>query len=364
MLAPLVDVIIAVHSATRPIARAVASVLDHTIAPVRVSVIAHNIDPEIIRGNLGEYADHPGLRLLSLADGIPSAAGPMNLGISRAEAPYLSILGSDDEFAPGAIDSWLGVAQRTGAQAVLARIQLVTGGTDPYPPVRNGHRTRNLHGRKDRLAYRSAPLGLVSREQFGSLRLTEGLQSGEDLTYSLTLWYTGARIAYDLEGPPYIGHDDSHDRVTAAPRSIAQDFVFLDELTGLSWFTAAARGDRIAIIVKLIRIHLFDAILARVHSQEALDAHRTELLALIARLISIAPESKRLLSLSDRAVFAALENPESTAEQVLATLSARHAYLSPASLLPRNLFYALHRQAPFRTLLAGYRITRRFSPKH
>ena len=166
MTEPLVDVTIAVHSQTRPIARAVSSVLDHTTAPVRVNVVAHNIDPEIIRANLGAYAADPRLRLLHLADGIASPAGPMNHGFARSEAPFLSLMGSDDELAPGAIDSWLALQQRTGAEMVLAKIRLADGRTDPYPPIRGGRRTTGLDGRKDRLAYRSAPLGLIDRARF------------------------------------------------------------------------------------------------------------------------------------------------------------------------------------------------------
>lgn len=360
MLEPLVDVTIAVHSASRPIARAAASILDHTAAPVRVNVVAHNIDPEIIRANLGEYASHPGLRLLSHADGIPSPAGPMNHGLAESTAPFVALLGSDDEFAPGAIDSWLRIQEETGAEAVIARIQLVSGGTDPYPAVRGGNRTRELDGRRDRLAYRSAPLGLIDRGRFGELRLTEGLRSGEDLAYSLTVWFTGAHLAYDLDGPPYVGHDDAEDRVTSAPRPLAEDFTYVDELERLPWFRAATASERTAIVVKLIRIHVFDAILARIATPEALGANRAGLLALLDRFERLAPDAQRFLARSDHAVFAALRDPAGTPEQILARLHARQAYLSVPTLLTRNPFLALHAQAPFRTLFAGYRIMRRF----
>lgn len=356
MTEPLVDVTIAVHSKTRPIARAAASVLDHTKAPVRVNVVAHNIDPEIIRANLGEYAEHPGLRLLSLADGIPSPAGPMNHGFASSTAPFISVMGSDDELAPGAIDSWLAVQARTKAEAVLARIQLDTGRTDPYPPVRWGRRVEKLDARKDRLAYRSAPLGLIDRKRFGSLRLTEGLPSGEDLAYSLTVWYTGRNVAYDLAGPAYVINGDAGDRVTFAPRPIAQDFAFLDDLEAMPWFATAERKDRVAIIVKLIRIHIFDAILARARTQEDLDANRAGLLDMFDRFERLAPGVTKLLSRADRAVFDELRSTSSTPESIALALDKRHVYLAIPTLLTRNPLYALHAQAPFRTLFAGFRI--------
>ena len=355
---PLVDLIIAVHSETRPIARAVASVIDHTSAPVRVNVVAHNIDPEIIRRNLGEYADHPGVRLLELRDGIPSPAGPMNHGLAHSEAAFVGVMGSDDELAPGAIDSWLALQLRTGASAVLARIQLADGRCDPYPPVRNGRRTLELDPRKDRLAYRSAPLGIVDRREFGDLRFTEGLRSGEDLAYSLTVWFTGKHLAYDLSGPAYVINADAGDRVTSAPRPLAEDFAFLDVIEQFDWFTGLDAAGRRAIVLKTIRIHLFDAILARARTDEDLAAHRAELAALVQRLLRLAPGAAKQLSIADARAIREAVKPDSTAASVLARLDARHKYLSPATLIARSPLHSFRQQAPFRTLFAGFRIMR------
>lgn len=359
MTTPIVDVTIAVHSQTRPIARAVASVLEHTQAAVRVNVVAHNIDPAIIRENLGPYAHDDRVRLLPFTDGVRSPAGPMNHGFAVSGAPFMSLMGSDDELEPGALDSWLALQRATGAEMVLAKIKLATGRIDPYPPVRGGRRMRELDGRRDRLSYRSAPLGLISRARFGALRLSAGLPSGEDLTYSLTMWFTAAHLAYDVHGPAYVVNADAGDRVTSAPRPIAQDFAYLDELESLPWFANASRADRIAIIAKLIRIHLFDAVLVRADSQERLECNRDDLLALFARLRSLAPGVSRVLARADRKVFSVLARPDGTSEQVLGALSARHKYLSLATVLTRNPMYLFHEQAPFRTLLAGYQIMRR-----
>lgn len=358
MITPTVDVTIAVHSAARPISRAVASVLNHTKAETRVNVVAHNIDPELIRANLGKFADDPRVRLLPFRDNIHSPAGPMNHGFACSTAPFLSLLGSDDELAPGAIDSWLTLQQQTSADVVLAHIRLATGGTDPYPPVRRGNRMSGLDGAKDRLAYRSAPLGLVSREQFGGLRLTEGLASGEDLAYSLTLWFTARRIAYDLSGPAYVIHGDAGDRVTYAPRPVSEDFAFLDAIEALPWFDATATAIRIAIVAKIIRIHVFDAIAARVQTDDELISHRDELLRVVDRLLQIAPRALRYLSRADRTVLDGLRNQQVVSKTLLSALDRRHRYLAAVTLLTRNPLYALHRQSPFRTLFAGYRIQR------
>lgn len=352
---PVVDVTIAVHSATRPIARAVASVVDHTSADVRVTVVAHNIDPETIRANLGAYAHRPDVRLLSLRDGIASPAGPMNLGLARSDAPFVAVLGSDDEFAPGAIDSWLALQRDTGATAVIARVRIGARGIDPYPPVRRGRRRRRLSAAKDRLSYRSAPLGLIDRGRFHDLRFTEGLPSGEDLAYSATLWFTGARTAYDLTGPAYVVNDDAVDRVTFAPRPVWEDFAFLDAIESTSWYPRLRRSDRRALAVKILRVHFFDAVLARVRTDEGILAHRGDLLDVLARLEERAPGVIALLARADRAVLDELRSPEPDAAAILHFIDARWNYRTVAAMLPRNPLLALHRQAPFRTLYAGLR---------
>lgn len=355
MSTPQIDVVIPVHSATRPVGRAVKSVLDGTTARVRVNVVAHNIDPSIIESNLGLLLADERVRMLPFEDGIRSPAGPMNHGLDQATAPFVAVMGSDDELAPGAIDSWLRLQSETGATTVLARIRIVGRGSDPYPPVRNGRRQRSLDARKDRLAYRSAPLGIVDRRRFGDLRFTEGLPSGEDLAYSATLWFTGEHIAYDMSGPAYLVHDDADDRVTFSSRDVAADFAFLDAIETAPWYPALSRADRQALAIKILRVHLFDAILARVNAPEGLAAHRTDLAAVIDRLQGMAPGVLALLARVDRQVIDELQAPTPDPARILHLLDARWNYRTVGALTPRNPFLALHRQAPFRTLFAGMR---------
>lgn len=345
-----VDVVIPVHSEARPIMRAVASVTDGTKAAVRVTVVAHNVEPELITRKLGEYAHRDDVRVLSLNDGIHSPAGPMNRGLDAATAPYVSLLGSDDEFAPGAIDSWLRIASSHNASTVLARIDRQNSGPDPHPPTRRG-RTVDLDPVKDRLAYRSAPLGLISRKDFGSLRFTPGLGSGEDLEFTATLWFTGSRIAYDRRTPGYLVHEDGGDRVTFATRTVGQDFAFLDAITAAEWFPRLSSAQLQALGVKTLRMHFFDAVLLRLQSPEGISAHRAALDRVITKIEDFAPGSLSLMSRTDRAVIDAIRAEQVAPEHIMSLLSARWGR-SPSALLPRNPLLALHRQAPFRTLRA------------
>lgn len=350
---PIVDVTIAVHSSTRPIARAVASVLDHTKTPTRVIVVAHNIDPQVIENNLGHWAQDERVRLLALRDGIHSPAGPMNLGLAESTAPFVSVMGSDDEFEPGAIDSWYGLQQQSGAGVVIAQVRNDAGGKELSPPARPG-RTRGLDPVKDRLSYRSAPLGLISRERFGQLRFAEGLPSGEDLPFVARLWFSGAGVAFARSGPGYLVHSDAVDRVTSAPRAVELDFAFLDHIFGQPDFERLTRTQRTAFVIKLIRLHLFDAVVNRAAVGEWPTGEREALAAVARRMLEWADRPERMLSLLDHKVLDGILDEVTPVEEMMDHIRKRWNYRSADVLLTRNPIYALHRQGPLRTYMGGY----------
>lgn len=341
------DVVIPVHTASRPIARAVASVIDHNDRRVRVNVVAHNIDQAVIADALGEHADHPSVRMLHLADGIGSPAGPMNLGIEHASAPYYAVLGSDDEFEPGAVDSWLAMAEDARADAVLARVRRSIQGVDPLPPTRRG-RTMKLDAARDRLSYRCVPQGLISRERYGHLRFTPGLASGEDQEFTAQLWFTARALAYDRHGPAYVLHEEGDDRVTSMARPVDEDFAFLDVIGRTEWFRRLGSGPRRAWGVKNLRMHLMDAVAARL---DDLDAHAHALARTAEQIERLSPGATALLARCDRAVLRELQSPQPDPARIRAAFAKRWGR-NPDAYLPRNALLALHPQAPCPTLRA------------
>src|SRR5699024_7204242 len=142
---------------------------------------------------------------------------------------YVSLMGSDDTRQPGAISSWYWLAQRTGADAVIARLERGRRAV-PTPPTRPWRRT-GLDGVKDRLCYRSAPLGLVSTAVIArlGLRLDEKVAVGDDVGFVTRLWFQGA-VAFDRHGPAYVIGEDAGDRITYSPRPVAQELKFLTRL--------------------------------------------------------------------------------------------------------------------------------------
>lgn len=352
MKAPLVDVIIPVHSPTRPIDRAVGSILLHTLADVRVNVVAHNISVDVIRENLKTFADDSRVRLLHLEDGIHSPAGPMNFGLDHATAQFVSVMGSDDEFAPGAIDSWLKIQRDGSADFVIAQIRNVGGSLVPSPPTRPGRRL-NLDGVKDRLSYRSAPLGLLSRDSFAHLRFPERLLSGEDLPFVSEIWFTAEKIAFDRSGPEYLVHADAIDRVTSEPRPVKNDFAFLELIFDAKWAKTLTKSEKQAIGIKLIRMHLFDAIVNR-SKNGMTEAEKFELSQVARRISQWSLGSEKFLSLIDRKVFDGIALGNSSIEEMMSLIEKRWNYRSLDVLVTKNPVYFFHRQGPLRTYMGGY----------
>lgn len=349
---PLVDLIIAVHTPQRRVERAVESVLRGTVAPVRISVVCHGVDPALIAERLGALADDPRVRLLPFADGIPSPTGPFNHGLDEATAEFTALLGSDDELQPGAIDSWLRVQREHSADVVIPRVGLEEGPSSLRTPPTRPFRARDLDGAKDRLAYRTQQLGLVSRERFPTLRLTPGLLTGEDIDYGLKLWFSGARIAFDRQGPGYWGHQDATDRISVSLKSVADEFRFLDTALDSAWTSTLPRAAREAIAVKFIRTHLMLTLAARVRAG-AMDAVERAALAEVARrIVDLAPTSLQIVSRRDarivRAVLAGIADQRALADDV----AVRTDYRRPGNLLSAAARRLGHREAPLRFLAA------------
>ncbi|MGO1316076.1 MAG: glycosyltransferase [Cellulomonadaceae bacterium] len=352
---PEVDLVIAVHSAARPTRRAVDSVLRND-ARVRVTVVCHNVAPARIAESVGELAADPRVRLVELADGVRSPAGPFNHGIAVATAPFVSIMGSDDQLAPGAIDSWLALQRETRAEMVITRLQRVGAAVVPTPPARPARR-RDLDPVRDRLSYRSAPLGLMSRaaiERLG-LRMTATMPVGSDVEFVSRLWFGAQRIAFDRRGPAYLIGADAHDRVTEAPRPIEVELRFLRALTELAWLHQLPPAARRAIAVKVTRIHLFGAVHNRPDPAVWTPAERADLAAAATAVGRVAPGYVRVLSRAERDLLDAVldAGERSDAARLLALSRRRRRHGRPETLMPRNPLWVLAREAPLRLMTAS-----------
>lgn len=354
-----IEAVVCVHNVTRPVERATASALRNA-TPLRVTVVVHNTDTAAVRSRLGSLVDDPRVRVLELRDGVRSPANAFNFAIDNASGEFLSLIGSDDELADGALDAWVSLADRSSADVVVAPIRRVGAGAVPSPRVRAG-RTTALDGDRDRLFERVAPLGLVRLSRFPSLRFQEGLPRGVDQVYGLHLWFSGAAVAFDPTTPAYLEWSDQTDRVTTAGGPLADDFGYLDAFERDEVFLGMSPAARRAVAARIIRVYLIGGVARRVTESGLSDRDRACLLDTLRRLEGWAPGVKGILALRDRRALITALDPASTAQTLRAAIGDRSRYLTPSALLTVNPLRLLHRHAPFRSLLAGRRVARAVS---
>lgn len=352
----LVDAVIAVHDTTRPIARAVESLTRSGLVlgdELRITVVCHNLPVEDIARRL-EGLDVPGLRLLPLADGIHSAAGPFNTGIDAATARYVSIMGSDDFVEAGALASWASVAGDAQADAVIAPQVHAAGAKVRTPPVRPFHRG-DRHAVKDRLTYRTAPLGLVARSAIDrlDLRFPEGLLTGEDQSFSARLWFGGRGLRYAAGSPRYVVGADAATRITTTPRPVAEQFAFVDQLLADPWFGRLEEAGRRSIAVKIVRVHLFESVRARIESGAWSPDDQSYAQGLIARLRAAAPGFERPFSIADRRTIDALAAPGTGPATIGRLARERRRFGRPSTLMTRDLRGLLAVEGPLRFMAAS-----------
>jgi len=348
MSAAAVDVIIPVHSATRPIANAVGSVLTGTLSHVRVVVVCHNIGTAHIAAELGPWATDPRVVLLEHLDGIPSPAGPINAGLNHADAEFTALLGSDDHYERGAVDAWLATARRHRADVVIPRLSDEQGRSRRTPPLRP-FRRRNLDGVRDRLAYRTVQLGLVRRERFDAVRMTEGLRTGEDVIQGASLWFSDATVAYARSAPAYVIGGGADDRTSIAPKPAAEALAFLDAVLTPDFLSTLTAAQRAAFGTKILRTHILD-VMASALAQGTPDDLRALSVA-VARVLEAAPTASRPLSRLEHALISGLTGGDDV-NHLHALMASRYAFHRPSALLTPRWRDVLHREAPLRFLAA------------
>ncbi|MGQ4574828.1 glycosyltransferase family A protein [Dermabacteraceae bacterium P7006] len=353
---PETTVVIACHSEKRDLHEAVASVLDHN-HNVRVLVVAHNISADKLRARL-EPQHRKTVHIVALNDGTRSPAGPFQKGLELVDTPFAAIMGSDDVLQPGAVDSWRLVQQHTGADYVITRL-LWEGSRFgvPTPPARPHQillaaagRHRNLHPLKDRLVYRSAPLGLLSKEAISRLQLvfTPGLPVGEDVDFTTKL-VLRASVAYDATGPAYLVRDRASDRTTFTPHPLPIQFGFFPH----AFRPDMSPAEKELLALKFLRIHVFSALTVRDKESDWSLQDRIDLAEQVRYLLLQAPGIHSLLSLGEDSLLSACLSPQVPTNTLLARSRQRRKHLHPRNLLPKKASRILARQGPLRTIAAS-----------
>jgi hypothetical protein len=218
-------------------------------------------------------------------------------------------------------------------------------------PLTRPFRHRRLDAVRDRLAYRTAPLGLLATDLIGDSALTTGLTTGEDIAFALRVWFSGARISFDRRGPGYLVHDEAdQQRVTTVVRAVADEFAFLPFVLDADWFIALPERMRRAIATKLLRNHVVPAILVRVAAGVLTEEERAAFAEIVERIRASASAPEAVLAVRDAQLLMQVTRD---AESVRRAAEGYGPLLSPRGLLPSTLTQLFAGDAPPRLLGAA-----------
>lgn len=327
-----VDVVVPVHSATRPIRRAVSSILASENSSIRAVVVCHNISAEVIQTNLSGL-DFSRIILTTLEDGIYSPAGPLNAGVQASSAKYVAFLGSDDEYQPGILEAWLSEAVAANNPQLIIGQLLSDGRGRIMAPLPRRKRSERLEASRDLLNNRTAPVGTLIRRDFltqaGTPVFTPGLPVGEDIELGLYLWNTASTISYSKHAEGYVIHETGEDRVTGHPLPLREVLFPVQRVLSRPWMEALSVQKKRSIAVKLMRYQVIDTL---GHRQAHLSPEDLRAAASVASsLLALAPGVRGKLSVAENNTLRAL-----MADEPAYTVQSSSLRAKVQTILPQN----------------------------
>lgn len=296
------QIVISIHTADRPLRRAIESVLSDSQSGV--VVVAHNIDPTLL-----DIPDDDRVMVINHIgnNGMPGA--PCNTGLEATTAAWVGKLDSDDLYQPGAIAAMRERARNDGADAVIPAVFKQGKRNKTWIPTL---RSSNLEASRDGLFYQTAPFGIFKRSALlNRVRFREDLPSGEDIRVSADLWTADLSVSHYPQDPAYIITDDAPSRATSARYPL--------ELVGLSWTQVwderfICRWNsrtRQAFGTKIARLNLLKAIHdLQLDGSDVREEEFKWLVQAVARLRSEAPTFDNPLAKSQTKLIRSVEHGE------------------------------------------------------
>lgn len=348
---PTVDVVIAVHDPSRPLARAISSVLQDRVDGVRVIVVCHGRPADDFSDTRDAFAASP-VQWLEFADGVRSPTGPFMYGLRGATADYVTIMGSDDFLQPEAVATALARISADRPDALILPLQHQSGEVLRNPLARK-RRVHALDPVRDRLAYRTAPLAYIRRGVLEELQLelTPDVPAGNDIEFSAKLWYSGARVDFHPADPGYVIGADADTRVTTTPRPARVELTALRLLLTRDWLLTASARARTSLMIKILRIHVLGPMLRRAAEGALSDEDLDEYSQTVRTVLTLAPRSLRPFCRADRDILDALAASGITHPRIRAAVVRHPTAGLLARLVPRNPLAAADREGSLRRFL-------------
>ncbi len=203
---PRISVVIPVYNTEHYLRECLDSVLGQTLTADQYEVIAvddgsTDSSPAILREYAAEY---PGLRVITtMRSG--TAAAPRNTGIEAARGDYVFFVDSDDAIALDTLERLLRVADETGSDVVLPRMENMSGGKRKVAET-VFQRERRAEDFVESHAFRTlGPTKLFRRAllEEHQLRFYVGYTNGEDLPFVMGAYLHANHISAIRDKPYY-----------------------------------------------------------------------------------------------------------------------------------------------------------------
>lgn len=332
------QIVVPVHNRERPVARAVASVLEDPGAGV--IVVAHNIDPRELT-----LPKDSRVKVVKLDGHVGYPGAAFDCGIAAATAEWVGIMGSDDWFEPGALQALREHGEADNADGVLAPLSY-QGGSKGFSPRTLRH--RNLQAARDRLFYRTAPLGLYRREvlQHPEYAFGHTYPVGSDMQVSVRLWTSGRRFSYYPDSPAYVVGSDAKERTTLTRRPLSEHGKAWLEIWDQRWVEQLDTETRHALAVKILRVHVLGAVQQRSEASDWLDGDFEWLGALTRRILMEDPGAALPFRQASARTLRLLTQGD--LESVLASSASENHAAFADKMLTSNAAAVLEPDAPLR----------------
>lgn len=321
-----VQIVIPVHQLDRPILRAVESVLQCEDA--EVIVVAHGLDED----DLGLPEDGR-IQVVNAPDGLGFPGVAFNAGVQAATADWVGIMGSDDWFEGGALETMLSHLREDSADGILAPLRHDSKNSNDLNPVT--HRKQNLRALEDKMFTRTAPLGLYRREilQNPNYSFDEGTRSGEDALMSARLWSDQNRISYYWDDPAYVVGSDAKSRVTTVTLPLKEHAPSWETMWSDGVLEFLSAKEKVDLADKMFQVNVIPLLQARPLPSDWAEGDFDWLAGIVRQVSQVAPGYERGFTRTVQRVHARMMDGD--LQGSLAALS-QASYLDnrlPASLL-------------------------------
>lgn len=309
------QIVIAVHDPHRAIRRGVESVLADSESGA--IVVAHCIEPNSL-----DLPDSDRCEVIQVTHGFGYPGVAFNAGIAHTTAQHIGVMGSDDFFEKDALATMGERLDVDDADAVLAPLRHQGSSYSLLPPTL---RRCNLQVGRDRLLYRTAPLGLFPGDLMRNRRFAfhEAVATGEDLATSLRLYTSGLKISLHWNDPAYVIGHDAPSRITLIPRPLRERLHAISDLLLDDEVFTLPSPTRRSLAVKLARVHIIPAVRSSLAEERGLtnNVDWNSARHCIHLCEKLSPGFARALSLDDREVLLELFGRARTSSFTIPQLS-------------------------------------------